>query len=154
MKILYLKGDLLKSDESVIAHGCNAQGVMRSGIAKSIREMYPQVYLDYLNAYIEQDHSLSLGQVIRTDTVRKVSDRTGAVITVLSAITQEFYGRDKNVVYVSYEAIERAVINMNELGFLRIAMPLIGAGLANGDWEIISKVIEKTSTFRPVVYIL
>lgn len=33
MKIIYKQGDLLSCPERVILHGCNAQGVMGSGIA-------------------------------------------------------------------------------------------------------------------------
>jgi hypothetical protein len=38
-----VKGDLLKSDCQYIAHGVNCQGVMNSGIAKQIRDKYPEV---------------------------------------------------------------------------------------------------------------
>ena len=36
---------------------------------------------------------------------------------------------------------------------LHIAMPLIGAGLGGGDWNVISEIIEEESLkFQPVVY--
>ncbi len=35
--ITYKQGDLMKASETYIAHGCNAQGVMGSGVAKAIR---------------------------------------------------------------------------------------------------------------------
>ena len=34
MNIIYKQGDLLECSEQVIVHGCNAQGVMGSGVAK------------------------------------------------------------------------------------------------------------------------
>jgi O-acetyl-ADP-ribose deacetylase (regulator of RNase III) len=145
MKIEYVHGSLLDSSEPVIAHGCNAQGVMRSGVAKLIRERYPQAFLDYYNHWYACDsnsHSL-LGRVIET----KTPDRT-----ILNIISQEFYGRDPSVVYVSYDAIAHGVKNINEMGHTRVAFPMIGAGLGNGNWNVISTIIESYSDFAPIVY--
>jgi O-acetyl-ADP-ribose deacetylase (regulator of RNase III) len=142
-KIQYIHGDLLASTEAVIAHGCNAQGVMRSGVAKAIREKYPQAYVDYYNAYYAGDYYLRLGDVIETRT----PDRT-----ILNIISQQFYGRDPSVVYVSYDAIGRAIKRINELGYQRVAFPMIGAGLANGNWNTISSIIESYADFDPIVY--
>lgn len=144
ISIEYKDGDLLKSDETVIAHGCNAQGVMRSGIAAAVRAKYPNVFIDYANCYITQGHKLHLGQVIES---KCDDDRV-----VLNIITQEFYGRDPNRVYVSYDAIRKGILAINHLGYHRVAFPLIGAGLANGDWNTIADIIEFNAHFIPVVY--
>jgi O-acetyl-ADP-ribose deacetylase (regulator of RNase III) len=141
--IQYIEGDLLSSREPVIAHGCNAQGVMGSGIAKAIRDEYPTVYKDYRDVYEEQGNKLHLGQVITTRTLER---------TILNIISQEYYGRNPNVVYVSYDAIEKAILRINKMGYVRVAFPKIGAGLANGNWELISHIIQTTSDFTPVVY--
>lgn len=150
MKIEYRIGDLLDSDVNVIAHGCNAQGVMKSGIAKSIRERYPLAYTKYREAYVNNDHELICGQVIRA-TIN--NNRT-----ILNIISQKYYGRDPNIVYVDYEAIKYAMLTINLIatcqGFHEVAFPLIGAGLANGDWTKISSIIEETTTFNPIVYTL
>lgn len=145
MKIEYIEGDLLASRELVIAQGCNAQGVMGSGIAKAIREAYPTVYNDYRGVYEAQGKKLNLGQIITTRTLER---------TILNIISQEYYGRNPNVVYVSYDAIKAAILSINMMGYVRVAFPKIGAGLANGDWAIISSIIESTSDFTPVVYYL
>lgn len=141
MKIEYIKGSLLESDEYVIAHGCNAQGVMKSGVAKAIREQYPFVYNDYKNW--EKKHRLKLGDVITSGNFDRI---------ILNIISQEDYGRDPSVVYVSYDAIANAVKRINAMGFTRVAFPKIGAGLANGNWNIISTIIESLSDFSPIVY--
>jgi O-acetyl-ADP-ribose deacetylase (regulator of RNase III) len=143
MNIEYIEGELLASRESVIAHGCNAQGVMKSGVAKAIREEYPTVYDDYRATYEAQGKKLHLGQVIVTRTLER---------TILNIISQEYYGRNPNVVYVSYDAIEKAILRINEMGYIRVAFPKIGAGLANGNWDRISSIIEKASDFTPIVY--
>jgi O-acetyl-ADP-ribose deacetylase (regulator of RNase III) len=141
MKIEYVHGNLFASTERVIAHGCNAQGVMKSGVAKVIREAYPQAYQDYRNKY---EHSgLYLGEVIETQLPGR---------TILNIISQQYYGRDPNIVYVSYDAIFKAVKRINEMGHERVGFPLIGAGLANGNWNVIAAIIESYANFTPVVY--
>jgi O-acetyl-ADP-ribose deacetylase (regulator of RNase III) len=149
VEIEYITGDIFEGDEEVLIHGANAKAAMGSGIAKTIRAKYPRCYQVYVKAH--QDNGLDLGDIIWVD----VGDRI-----IGNAITQENYGRDPDTVYVSYDAIEKVVkLIDDEFGDSenppRIAFPLIGAGLANGSWKIISEIIEEFSTcFRPIVYLL
>ena len=62
MKIEYIKGDLMTSDIRHIIHGCNAQGVMGSGVAKLIRDKYPSAYTDYNDVY--NNKGLELGEIV------------------------------------------------------------------------------------------
>jgi len=72
-----------------------------------------------------------------------------------NAITQKNFGRDASVVYVSYWAIAEVFRKIDSFGVKEIALPMIGAGLANGDWNVISAIIENTLiTTKPVVYVL
>lgn len=122
---------------------------MRSGIAKSIREKYPKAFDDYHAEYVSNGNKLYLGEVITT----KYSDRW-----IFNCITQEFYGRDPNTVYVSYEAIHHAILALNLIcsckGITQIGFPMIGAGRANGDWSVIASIFDKDADFQPVVYVL
>ena len=45
--IKVVKGDLLNETNGILVHGLSARLVMASGIAESIRQMYPVVYMDY-----------------------------------------------------------------------------------------------------------
>ena len=145
MKIEYIKGDLLETEITNIIHGCNAQGVMGSGVAKAIRAKYPKAYQDYYDTY--NSMGLELGDAcISTQPDGKV---------IYNAITQKNYGRDSSNVYVSYWAIAEVFRKVNGSQIDEIAMPMIGAGLANGDWNVISAIIENTLTrVKPVVYVL
>ena len=121
---------------------------MRSGVAAIIREKYPKAYDDYVK-YAE-DFGLKVGNII-------VSDNKDRII--INAITQQFYGRDPNTVYVSYDGMRSCIQKINqyakENGIADVAMPLIGAGLANGSWKIISQIIEDESVdFQPIVYLI
>jgi O-acetyl-ADP-ribose deacetylase (regulator of RNase III) len=122
---------------------------MKSGIAKSIREIYPKAFTDYHNLYVYQGNELVLGEVIPS---LQPDGRT-----VFNMITQEYYGRDPNVVYVSYEAVEYCIKSINIYvackGIVDVGFPQFGAGLANGDWNKIAAIIEKTAEFQPIVYV-
>lgn len=148
MKIKYVLGDLFASSENVLIHGCNSKGVMGSGVAKIIRDRFPQAFEAYRDAY-EINGFLELGNVIWAETKGKL---------IGNAITQENFGRDPKVIYCDYDAIREAIKNVNEKVkglYNTVGMPMIGAGLANGSWDIISKIIEEESTdFIPVVYIV
>lgn len=144
MKIEYRKGDVLTSEVKDIIHGCNSLGVMGSGVAKAIRDKYPLAYTDYNDVY--NNSGLNLGDIIQSPQFDGV--------TIHNAITQIDFGRDPNKVYVSYWAIAQAMKTLNGQ-VEKLAMPMIGAGLANGDWDVISAIIENTLTkTQPIVYIL
>lgn len=153
MKIIYKIGNLLEAKERFILHGCNSSGyAFSSGVAGEIRKKYPQAYDAYINT--SKKRKLILGQTIWVSTN---DDRT-----IINAITQKTYGNNKNILYVSYDAIKIVILDMNTFfsnsdnkEIMKIGMPLIGCGLANGDWKIVSKIIEEESTnFQPVVYLL
>ena len=153
--IIYEIGDLLESDEKYIVHCCNAQGAFGSGFAGAVRKKYPECYGAYMAAYHSQGNKLHIGQVVEYED--KSDGRT-----IFNAIGQEYYGYDSvttGAVYVSYTALEAALQRVKEImaskGAYRISMPLIGSGLAGGDWKIISKIVEKVfDGFEIIVYTL
>lgn len=134
MKIV--KGDLIQLAKQghfdVIVQGCNCFHKMFSGVAKQIRENFPNAYLADLDT---PKGAIKLGTYSKAI--------TGDLI-ILNAYTQYRYGRDKTVQYCDYKAIDNVfkLIAGNFHG-LRIGYPMIGAGLANGDWNVISEIIDK-----------
>ena len=150
MKIIYKRGDLLSCEEPWILHGCNAQGKMASGVAKLIRAKWPSAYTVYMWQY--DNEAMQLGRV----TYAQQDDGK----TIFNGITQEFYGKDGRK-YVSYKAIEdvlwcvdQTAAAQDKIG-IHVAMPMIGAGLGGGDWDVIEALIEENSyNFQPVVYVL
>lgn len=160
MQITYKTGDLLRGPERFIAHGCNAQGVMRSGIAGQIVDVFPQAFEHYRQTYEGNGRHLDLGTTQWVNCGNKI---------VINVITQEFYGRDPNRRYVSYEAVRRGLKQINAHAHFsqrieemensqgemtEVGFPLIGAGLANGSWAVISAIIEEEArNFKPVVYL-
>jgi O-acetyl-ADP-ribose deacetylase (regulator of RNase III) len=130
-------GDLLAIGRGIIVHGCNARGRMGSGIALSIKHTFPLAYQAYQQQY--RQSGLHLGDI----SVARVGDQK----YVVNAVTQEEYGRDPDRVYVDYDAVRQCFTKVNvlarELG-LPVHFPLIGCGLAHGDWHIVSRIIDET----------
>jgi len=148
MKIEYRKGDLFQTDIKTIVHGCNAQGVMGSGVAKIVRDDFPKAYERYVKEYKLHNH-LNLGSIITVPCDDKI---------IVNAITQEYFGRDGER-YVSYDAIDDVMKKLNTFndvyGITEIAMPQIGAGLGGGSWEVIEAIIEnRLDKVKPIVYTL
>lgn len=139
--IIFLENsNLLDVDSGVIAHGCNAQGVMGSGVAKQLRYKYPEVYTSYSSALVDFGRHWC-GAV---DFVR-VSPR----LIVANMITQEYYGRD-GAHYVSYAALQiamQSVLEQSKNMGLDVHIPyMVGAGLGGGDLTKIKSIYEDCST--------
>lgn len=117
----------------IIVHGCNARGVMGAGIALAIKNRWPHVYAAYRTQY--EETGLSLGTVLYVPAEPKVF--------IANAITQDSTGTG---LQVSYPAIRECFHNIGEVArelSLPVHYPKIGAGLGGGDWEVISKIIDR-----------
>ena len=134
-------GNLLSVKEGIIVHGCNAQGVMGSGVAAAVRAAYPGAYEVYRAAHQRRrqaGQSLEMGSVVWFTASRSPK------LAIANAITQEFFGRDPAVRYVDYDAVRmafRRVAAVAREHGLAVHYPQIGAGLGNGDWSILSGII-------------
>jgi O-acetyl-ADP-ribose deacetylase (regulator of RNase III) len=121
-------GDLFRYPEkdTLIAHGCNAMGVMGSGFAGILRKKHPLNYLAYRRAF--EEDGLKLGIIVFTHYERHIAN----------IVTQEKYGRDKSVVYCDYSAIREGLTLVAIYAAchrLTVVLPMIGGGLANGDHD-------------------
>lgn len=134
--IKVVNGDLLKASEDIIAHQCNAQGVMGSGVAKMIRKQYPKVYDDYVLFCKEQSPFNLMGKCQIVNCGDKI---------VANLIGQLNYGR-MNVRYTDYDALRNALVKLKRFAedhALTVALPYnVGCGLANGEWSVVEKIIE------------
>ena len=140
-----IKGDLLKADVHVICHQVNCQGKMNSGIAKSIREKYPQVYHDYgMLCAVTQPEKL-LGEVQPVF----IEDDNLIVVNMFSQLNYGYDGRR----YTSYDAIWSCFNKINSyipkdkiIGF----PARIGCVRGGANWEVVKKMIEEVFKEREV----
>lgn len=151
--ITYLKGDLLDSNVDYICHQVNCRGRMGSGIAKQIRERFPEVYHVYSERYedalrVLRTPDLMLGS---TDIVQ-IPDSKQHVVNMYA---QRSYGYDGKC-YTSYKAFKFILQTLKKeiptnctIGFPKG----IGCGLGGGNWAVISKMIEEILGESHEVYI-
>ena len=139
----YVKGNLLDAEESIIMHGCNSMGVTGSGVAKAIKEKYPEAFQVYRKQ--KEIDGLKLG------TYSSVITKDNKLI--INAITQKYYGRDGKK-YVSYDAVSNLAKTLNGLYKNEsIAIPKIGAGLGGGNWKVIESIFtNEAPNIQWVVY--
>jgi O-acetyl-ADP-ribose deacetylase (regulator of RNase III) len=133
-----LEGDLIQAAKDgrfdVIVHGCNCFCTMGAGIARAMREHFPEAY--------EADLSTKKGAREKLGTISIAQIKRPPVsLYVVNAYTQfDWRGRG---VKVDYDALRRCMVEVKtRFPGLRIAYPMIGAGLAGGDWTVIEKIID------------
>ncbi|WP_289139170.1 macro domain-containing protein [uncultured Brevibacillus sp.] len=139
MAVIIVNGDLLKASEDIIGHQVNCKGVMGSGVAKLIKEKYPEAfdfYKEKCNTTVNKQELLGVCQLVECENGKTVANLFG----------QFKYGRGKEQ-YTDYAALERALIDLKKSAMITnhsIALPFhIGCGLANGSWDVVSKMIDE-----------
>ena len=143
MQIQSKYGNILDTDAKYICHCVNAQGVMRSGVAKAIRQQYPKAFKVYRTRF--ENGGLPLGAIIGADCGKHI---------ILNLVGQKYYGNDGKV-YLDYIALRKGIASINKNISEPVAFPMIGCGLAGGDWKLVSEILEQESTnFQPLVYVL
>ena len=132
-----VKGDLiqlaLEGKFDVIVHGCNCFCAMGAGIAKTIKSEFPEAF--QADVATDKGDKSKLGCFSSAMVVRG-----GHAITVINAYTQFHYsGKGVLADYSAIRAVFRAL--KTQYPGQRFGFPLIGAGLAGGEWETISGII-------------
>lgn len=137
MKIV--NGDLIQLAQlghfDVIVHGCNCFCTMGAGIAKGIKSAFPAAF--------QADQLTTKGDKSKLGRWSSATVTTEhGQLTIINAYTQ-FHWRGQGI-KVDYDAM-RLVFQKLQLQFAdkRIGLPQIGAGLAGGDWSVISRIIDE-----------
>lgn len=142
--IHYVKNDILASDSmemyDVLVHGCNCMQVWESGIAKQIKVKFPEAYKRDLQTTKDRT-KLGTYSAIWSATYEKF---------IVNAYTQYCYGTDRR--HVNYAALACALCSIDNdfVSERKIGMPRIGAGLADGDWNIIRELVADAFINREV----
>ncbi len=134
-----LKGDLIQfalaGRFDVIIHGCNCFCTMGAGIAKLIRDNFVEAY--------QADLATQTGDREKLGTYSSACiKKNGNIFTIVNGYTQ--YDFSGHGTLVDYKAIHKLFSRIKkDFSNQRIGYPKIGAGLAKGDWEVISDIINK-----------
>lgn len=144
----------------LLAHGCNCHNIMGAGIAKTIRNAYPEVFeidakynlpkgrarLGTFSIYEKQQDALVLNFYTQ-ETIwnRKMPDGSTDIPFEIDAFQQCL---DNLVIYL--EDIDKKQglknkFNLKEDEKIRFGMPYIGCGLAGGEKKDVEALLEKFS---------
>jgi len=135
--IKYVDGDLIKmaqnGDFDVIAHGCNCFCNMGAGIAPQIKSAFHLAYV--------ADCNTTSGDINKLGTISFSDSERPIVVNIYSQYDTK--GRREGKIDLDYDAIRSGLLEMKlKFSGKTFGLPMIGAGLAQGDWNIIEKIIE------------
>lgn len=145
--LTYVKGDavqaLVDGKVDFLMHCCNAQGVMGAGIARQVKDAFPESY-QYYKRWCETSGK-----------GKWLLGRNVVHSKVINAIGQHTTGHGRQV---HYGAIASCIADLHERKEIRsagmgmrptkIAVPyLMGCGLAGGDWEIVEELLQAKPSF-------
>lgn len=138
MKFTEIQGNLielaLKGEFEVITHGCNCFSTMGAGIA-------PQMAKEFgCNKFEMELIGPSIKKLGNIDyEIFNLKDNKELV--VINSYTQFHFGQ-KNDPPLDYEALKLCLRKINNtFSGKKIGLPLIGCGLAGGNWNIVKKII-------------
>ena len=141
-----IKGDLLKLAKGryfdVIIHGANCFCTFGGGIARQIREQLPAAY--------EADCQTISGDANKLGSYSAARYNN---LTIVNAYTQ--YDTSGGKINADYDAIRKVMAQIKiDFHGARFGIPMIGAGLAGGDWTVISKIIDEEMAGEDVTLVL
>jgi len=140
--LIYKNGDLLTDTSiDVIGHCCNTQNTFGSGIALSIKEMYPTAY--EADTMAAKNNTNVLGNTSYVGIKRGMKQ-----FVIFNLYGQSLYGRDSRK--INYEAIYSSLEKMRTICDMAKSEPKptigfpykMGSDRAGGRFEIIEKMIE------------
>ena len=149
--IRYVKGDITNSNCDIICHQVNCQGAMNSGVAKAIREKWPEVYVNYKFWYDREDYKANLlGEVQAV----LISDSPKRYVGNLYAQYNYGYNGERYTNYEAfYNAIEQLANQITDVPKATIAFPYkIGCVRGGANWKIIRTMIEEVFAGRDVTF--
>ena len=147
--VTFHNGNILDSGADIICHQVNCQGKMNSGVAKAIREKWPEVYIKYMESNeIIWDKAHEHGRMIwnhMLGQIQVVFIADKKTMAVVNMFAQENYGYDGRR-YTSYDAFWSCLgeIKRTINPGLRIAFPArIGCVRGGANWDVILTMIKE-----------
>lgn len=132
--LVYKIGDILKSTENIICHQVNEDGVMGGGLALQIATQYPHVEKEY-KKFCNQFKDILYGQY----QICKIEDRK----YIANCFTQRNFITNLEDI----EKVFKGLLESCKLNNFSICIPYkYGCGIANGNWEEVSKLFDSLSS--------
>ena len=141
-----IQKDLIKAfkenEINVLIQQCNCFHTQNAGLAKSIKQEYPEVLnVDLATPYGGKS---KLGTFSYAMPERKNINQTGYIINLYG---QYRYGKGLQTDYdaqrTGFKSIVEFLNNHGSVDTIKIGLPLIGCGLAGGDWSTVQQIIQE-----------
>ena len=136
-----IQGNILDSQDSLVAHCCNIKNTIGSGVAKALRDRFPEIYTSDTAEYIRYGKQL-LGRSVIIPVITNPDDTKIKYISNLYGQPNYGYvGRhiDYEALYQSFEDLTTQCKLMN---ITSISMPYrIASDRAGGDWDVVKAML-------------
>jgi len=141
MKII--QGNIFDGQWDGLVHCCNIYHIMGAGIAKQVKKLYPE-------AFDADAPSIAWGKKKLGSFTHHTYPETGKTIFNLYAqegVGNNGYSLNRNLKYdLLHDGMFNICESIIETQPYTLAMPMLGAGLAGGDWNIIEKILESVES--------
>lgn len=144
-----VKGDLIAMFKDrqfhEIVHGCNCFHLMGSGIASQIAMEFPEAAkVDKLTKY---------GDIKKLGTYEAAETVNGFIVNMYTQFQPGRVPKKQDL----YDAIKKGFIELDG-GFRspipwKVGIPLIGAGIAGGNWPKIAKIINEVTPNLDIIVV-
>ena len=139
MAIKICNKDLFDSDAQILVHQVNCQGVMGSGVAKQVKEHYPQAYRDYVTFCGDAEPSDLMGTVCWSNV------SVAPPKWIANCFGQANYGDDGQQ-YTNYAYLRLSLMSVAgaaRYNHCSVALPYkLGCARGGGDWDIVFGIIK------------
>lgn len=155
-----VNGDLLQSNLPLIAHQTNCLGVMGAGIARSIKNKWADVYIQY--TYFCKNFEYSKNLLGRC----QICTTGESPIKFVANLFGEYSFTESVAPYknrhTDYDALKKALLHLKAIcedtEITEIGIPYkLGCGLAGGDWDgvvypMLQELFANDSTITLYIY--
>ena len=123
-----------KKDKRIVVHQVNCVGKMNTGLSKQIKDKYPQLFKDYRERCMMFDYTELLGSNYYYE------DKDIIIANMFSQI-----GCNPDARQTDYEALATCLDKVRKMYPTQTIMApyLIGCDPGGGDWNIVSKILER-----------
>ena len=129
--IRYITGDIFKSQAQAITNTVNLRGVMGKGLALKFKDTFPGLFESYVTDVVEKKIAIGV------PTIWKGKERW-----VINFPTKDDWRKPSTYEYI--EAGLRGLrTKLDEWAVLSLALPALGCGLGNLDWNVVRPMIVK-----------
>lgn len=153
MTIEFKTGNILDAKETLILQSVNYRKIMGAGLAKQIKNKYPDIFKQYCD-FIDENSWEDIKKDGLFD-LFKINEEQG----IVNIFGQKNFGRDK--CYTDYQSLKNGLLKVSGISFLftkglSVAIPYkLASGLSGGSWKIVYEIIQdifENSEVKVVIY--